>query len=176
MTGTVLHVSTSRGGIPKRALLTAALTAAGVAGDAWRYPFHGGPKKAILLVTSEGIEELVAQGFPLYAGALGENITTRGLDRRTMYLGQRFRVGDVAIEVTRMRTPCATLDVYGRGIQAAIYDARVQAGDSASPVWGLSGFYASVIEPGTVSPGDAVALITPPSNAVTDPGRSVLPL
>jgi len=177
VTGTVLQVSTSRGGIPKRALLSAELTAAGIVGDAWRYPFHGGPKKAILLVTSEGIEELVAQGFKLFAGALGENLTTRGLDRRTMYFGQRFRVGHATIELTLMRTPCATLDVYGGGIQAAMYDALVQAGDPASPVWGLSGFYASVIEPGTVSPGNEVALITPPSRvADVDTIGSAAPL
>jgi MOSC domain-containing protein YiiM len=65
-------------------------------------------------------------------------------------------VGDAAIELTRVRQPCATLHVYGSGIQAAIYDARVQAGDSASPRWGLSGFYASVVQPGLVRPGDTI--------------------
>ena len=58
-----------------------------------------------------------------------------------------------------MRLPCDTLSVYGAGIQAALYDARAQAGDSSTPVWGLSGFYASVIEPGFVRPGDPIALL-----------------
>ena len=57
-----------------------------------------------------------------------------------------------------MRAPCATLDVYGSGIQAAMYDARVQAGDPESPRWGLSGFYASVVQPGIVRAGDSIAL------------------
>jgi MOSC domain-containing protein YiiM len=48
--------------------------------------------------------------------------------------------------------------VYGSGIQAAMFDAAVQAGDPASPRWGLSGFYASVVQPGTVRPGDAITL------------------
>ena len=65
-------------------------------------------------------------------------------------------MGDAEIELTQIRTPCATLDVYGSGIQAAIYDARVQAGDPESPRWGLSGFYASVVQPGTVRAGDAI--------------------
>jgi MOSC domain-containing protein YiiM len=55
--------------------------------------------------------------------------------------------------------PCSTLDVYGSGVQAAIYDARVQAGDPGSPRWGLSGFYASVVQPGTVRAGDPIALL-----------------
>ena len=159
MTGLVLQVNVSKGGIPKIAIPSAELTRIGLAGDAWRYPFHGGPRQAMLLITVEGIEELVAQGFPLFRGALGENLTTRGLDRRQLRLGQRLRVGEAEIELTQMRTPCATLNVYGTGIQAAMYDARVQAGDSGSPRWGLSGFYASVVRPGAIRGGDTITLV-----------------
>jgi MOSC domain-containing protein YiiM len=158
--GAVVQVSVSRGGIPKLAIPLAELTERGVAGDAWRYPFHGGRRKAILLVTIEGIDELISQGFPLFPGALGENLTTRGLGRRELRLGQRFRVGEAEIELTQIRTPCATLDVYGSGLQAASYDARVQAGDPGSPRWGLGGFYATVVQPGTVCAGDTIALST----------------
>lgn len=156
MTGTLAQVSVSQGGIPKFAIPSAVLTEIGIAGDAWRYPFHGGRRKAILLVTVEGIDELIAQGFPLFPGALGENLTTRGLERRALCIGQRLQVGAAQIELTQIRTPCATLDVYGPGIQAAMYDAQVQAGDSDAPRWGLSGFYASVVQPGTVSHLDAI--------------------
>lgn len=159
MSGTVVQLNVSQGGIPKLAIPSAALTEAGLAGDSWRYPFHGGPRKAILLVTSEGIDELIAHGFPLFPGALGENLTTRGLDRRHLRTGQRFQVGEAEIELTQMRLPCATLDVYGSGIQAAMYDARVQAGDHGSQRWGLSGVYASVVQPGAVRAGDAIALL-----------------
>ena len=158
MTGTVLQVNVSRGGIPKRAVPLGELTAAGVIGDAWRYPFHGGARKAILVVTIEGIDDLVSQGFPLFAGALGENLTTRGLGRHALRPGQRLQVGDAAIELTTIRTPCTTLDVYGSCIQAAMYDARVLKGDPESPFWGLSGFYASVVLPGIVRPGDSIIL------------------
>ena len=159
MTGTVLQVNVSQGGIPKRAIPFGELTPAGITGDAWRYPFHGGPKQAVLLITLEGIEELVAQGFPLSPGALGENLTTRGLDRRALRFGQRLQVGDAIIELTKMRQPCATLNPYGSGIQAAMYDARVAKSDPGSPLWGLSGFYASVVQPGTVRTGDAVYVV-----------------
>ena len=161
MTGIVQQVSVSQGGIPKLAIPAGELTQAGVAGDAWRFPFHGGRRKAILLITSEGIDELIAQGFALYPGALGENLTTRGVSRRELRLGQRLRVGGATIELTQVRTPCATLDVYGSGIQARMYDALAQAGNPQSPRWGLSGFYASVVEPGTVRPGDGVSLTQP---------------
>jgi MOSC domain-containing protein YiiM len=159
MTGTVVQVSVSAGGVPKLAIRAAQLTDTGIVGDTWRHPFHGGPRQAILMMTAEGIDELVARGFPVFPGALGENITTRGLDRRALRIGQRLRVGEADIALTRVRLPCATLDAYGRGIQAAIYDARVQAGDSTSDRWGASGFYASVIRGGAVRPGDTIALV-----------------
>jgi MOSC domain-containing protein YiiM len=157
VTGTVVQVSVSKGGIPKRAIPLAEVTETGIAGDAWRYSFHGGRRKALLLITIEGIDELVSEGFALFPGALGENLTTRGLDRRELRLGQRLRVGDAAIQLTQIRLPCGTLDVYGSAIQARIYDARVQACDPQSPRWGLSGFYASVIQPGVVRPADTIA-------------------
>jgi MOSC domain-containing protein YiiM len=159
VTGAVVQVSVSQGGIPKLAIRSAELTEFGSAGDAWRHPFHGGRRKAILLITIEGIDELISQGFPLFAGALGENLATRGLDRRMLRIGQRFRVGGAEIELTQIRTPCATLDVYGFGMQAAIYDARVQDGDPGSERWGLSGVYASVVQPGAVRAGDTIALL-----------------
>ena len=159
MTGTVVQVNVSRGGIPKLPIPSGEMTETGIAGDAWRFPFHGGRRKAILLITIEGIEELIARGFALYPGALGENVTTRGIDRRALRVGQRFQTGEATIELTQIRTPCATLDVYGPGIQASMYDARAQAGDAESPRWGLSGFYASVIRPGIVKRGDAISLL-----------------
>ncbi len=131
-------------------------TETGIERDAWRYPCHGGPRKAVLLITAEGIDEVTAMGFPLYPGALGENVTSRGVDRHALRLGQRLRIGAAEIELVSMRVPCTTLNVYGSGIQAALYDAAVAACDPESPRWGLSGFYAAVIRPGVVKPGDAI--------------------
>ena len=161
MNGTVVQISVSQGGIPKLAIPSAELTDQGIAGDSWRYPFHGGRRKAILLVTMEGIDELVSQGFPLFPGALGENLTTAGLDRRELRIGQRLVVGDAEIELVQLRTPCGTLDVYGAAIQASMFDAQAQARDPASPRWGLSGFYASVVRPGTIRAADRIALVEP---------------
>jgi MOSC domain-containing protein YiiM len=113
----------------------------------------------MLLITSEGIDELRAAGFPLYYGALGENITTRGLDRRAMRIGQRWRIGRIVIELTKVRVPCAAIQVYGAGIGNAIYDQEVKAGDPSSPRWGLSGFYASVVKAGPIGVGDTIVLL-----------------
>ena len=111
------------------------------------------------MITSEGIEELIAQGYPLFHGALGENLTIDGLDRRQMRVGQRYRVGEIFLELTKLRGPCTTLDVYGPAIKQAIYDPQVKAGDPSTPRWGLSGFYARVLKAGTIRPRDIIALV-----------------
>ena len=161
MTGSIVQVSASAGGVPNHPIECGHVTLRGIAGDGWRHPqFHGIPKRAILLITSEGLDEIQAIGFPVYPGALGENLTTRGLDRRALRIGQRLRCGTAAIQLTELRFPCDTISVFGKGIQTAIYDARVMKGDPLSEVWGLSGFYASVIEPGVLLPGDPIALLT----------------
>jgi MOSC domain-containing protein YiiM len=160
VSGSVLQINVSSGGVPKRPLLFGEITTQGVAGDRHAHPdIHGGPLQAVLLITSEGIEELKAAGFPLYPGALGENITTSGLDRRTVRLGQRYRLGPVIIEITKMRQPCDQLSPYGTGIQKFVFDTDVKAGNTESPRWGLAGFYAAVIQPGTLRPGDPITLL-----------------
>ena len=157
---TILQINISRGGLPKRSIPEAEVTTRGITGDVQIHTqFHGGPTRALLLITSEGIDELIAQGYSLFYGAMGENLTTRGLDRRELRTGQRYRAGGVIFELTAMRGPCSALDPYGPGIQKAVYDAQVKAGDASSPRWALSGFYASVLVAGTIRPGDAIQLL-----------------
>ena len=161
MTGTITQISISRGGIPKRAVREAVVNPLGIDGDAHAHPeIHGGTQKALLLMTAETIDELATRGYAVYYGAMGENLTTRGLDRRLLRTGQRYRVGSALIELTKVRAPCSTQDVYGPAIKAEIYDAQVKAGDIASPRWGMSGFYAAVVEPGIITLGDLIELVS----------------
>ena len=157
--GSVLQISVSKGGVPKRAIPEGVVNELGLEGDEHANPqVHGGPKQALLFITVEGIEELKQAGFPLFPGALGENITTIGLDRRAWRIGQRWRVGpEVVVEFTKIRVPCNTLNRYGAGrIQKAVYDDLIKEGDSSSAHWGLSGAYARVIHGGALHPGDSI--------------------
>jgi len=159
MTGSIIQINISPGGIPKRSISEATVTAEGIRGDSWAHPdIHGGPNQALLLITAEGIDELVAQGFALFPGALGENLTIRGIDRRALRAGQRFRAGQVFLELTKRRAPCATLNVYP-GIQQAIFDPQMKASDPSSPRWGLSGMYARVLRGGVIRAHDPITLV-----------------
>jgi MOSC domain-containing protein YiiM len=132
----------------------------GLESDGHAHPaIHGGPRKAVLLIASETVEALAARGYPVFYGALGENLTTRGIDIHALRIGDRLRAGGALLEITQPRGPCSQLDVYGPSIKGEIYDQRVKRLDATSPRWGMSGLYASVIEPGEVWPGDAIELV-----------------
>ena len=160
MQGCIVQVSTSLGGLPKRAIPGGLITPLGLEGDLHAHPdIHGGPRKAVLLASAEAIDDLTARGYPLFYGALGENLTTRGIDVRQIRIGDRLRAGGALLEITQPREPCSALDVYGASLKTEIYDARVKALDPASPHWGMAGWYAAVIEPGMVRPEDIIAVV-----------------
>jgi MOSC domain-containing protein YiiM len=157
MRGTVVQINASKGGIPKLPVGVATVTERGVAGDDWAHPrFHGGPKQALLLIATEDLDELKDKGYPVYPGALGENLTVTGIDMRDVRFGDRFRVGEVLLQITKLRQPCRTLDSIRKGIQLELYDTTPGA-----PNWGRGGFYARVVEPGTIRPGDIIAKADP---------------
>jgi MOSC domain-containing protein YiiM len=160
MPGTILQVNISPGGLPKRPIAEGLITTLGLEGDAHAHPeFHGGPRKAILLIASEILEELQARGYPLFPGAMGENLTTGGIDIRGLRIGDRLRAGDAELEITAPRTPCRQLDVYGDTLGRETYDKFVKALNPETPRWGMSGFYASVVSPGRVRRGDIIAVV-----------------
>ena len=160
MQGTIVQVNISPGGLPKHAISEGLITPLGIEGDRHRnLMLHGGPNKAILLIAAEIVDELVSRGYPLFYGALGENLTTRGLDFKNLRIGDQLRAGGATLEITLPRFPCANLNPYGETLRGEIYDERVFARDAGSPKWGMSGFYASVVSPGPVGDGDIIAVV-----------------
>jgi MOSC domain-containing protein YiiM len=161
MTASVVQLSISPGGLPKRAITECWIATLGLDGDRHNHPgIHGGPLKAVLLASAEIIDDLAARGYPLFYGALGENITTRGLDVRQLRIGTRIRMGGATLEITQPRGPCSALDIYGENLKYEIYDQQVKQRDPLSPRWGMSGLYASVAEPGPVRTGDPVTVLS----------------
>lgn len=159
--GRVVQINVSRGGVPKLPVAEAVVTPLGLEGDACAHPqIHGGRRQALLVIAREAVDAMAAAGYPVSYGSLGENLTVEGIDHRQWRAGQRYRVGaEVIIELTKPRVPCRALDVYGAGLKKQIYDERVKAGDVASPVWGMSGFYAAVVSGGRIARGAPVVLV-----------------
>ena len=158
--GTIVQVNISFGGLPKRSIPEGLITPLGLEGDRQAHTaIHGGPDKAILLIASEVVDEFVSRGYPVFYGALGENLTTRGISIRDLRIGDQLRAGAALLEIADRRGPCTALHVYGESLKTEIYDAQVKARDPSSPRWGLSGFYARVLRGGIVRPNDPIALV-----------------
>ncbi|MEO8594375.1 MAG: MOSC domain-containing protein [Candidatus Solibacter sp.] len=161
MQGTIVQVNISPGGLPKRPVPEGWISPLGIEGDLHAHPhIHGGPAKAILLISAEVVDTLTARGYPLFYGALGENLTLRGIDIRSLRIGDQLRAGGAVLEIAQPRGPCSALDVYGDSLKAEVYDRLVKQHDHTSPRWGMSGFYASVVQPGGVRAGDPIALLS----------------
>lgn len=150
MRGRVLQVNVSDGGVPKRPVPRARVGRLGIEGDAVRHPgIHGGPDRAVCLYAIERVRGLQAEGHPVEAGSLGENLTLEGVDFADLRPGDRLRVGAHAVlEVVSYTTPCKTIAGSFRDGDSTRVHQKQHAG------W--SRVYARVLVEGDVGPGDAV--------------------
>src|SRR6185437_11264390 len=83
--------------------------------------------RQVHLLHEELFAELREHGFEVTAGAIGENVTTRGLDLLALPTGTRLRLGaDAVVEVTGLRNPCAQLDRLRTGLMKATLDRDAQ--------------------------------------------------
>jgi MOSC domain-containing protein YiiM len=108
---TVVSVNISPGGIPKRPIDVGRVEAPGIVGDGHNHAKHSSPMVAVSFIDIEDLDDLRAEGYAVYPGAMGENVTLRGLDTDALRIGDRLRFsGGVEVEVTKMRKPCYVLD------------------------------------------------------------------
>lgn len=121
---------------------------------------HGGSAQAVYAVAREELDHWARElGRDLHDGVFGENLTTTGLDVDAAVVGERWRVGEVLLEVTGPRIPCATFAAWmGERGWVRRFTER-----------GRTGAYLAVLEPGTVRPGDAVVVQDRPAHGVTVP-------
>lgn len=114
--------------------------------------------RQVHLIHAELHDALRAQGFDIAPGAMGENITTRGLDLLGLPRGTRLRLGTEAeVEITGLRNPCYQLDNYRPGLMQATLERRPDG-----HLIRKAGVMAVVLTGGTVRPGDAIAVTLPP--------------
>ena len=109
---------------------------------------HGGPDKAVYVYSrAHTLYWREVLGRPdLDHGAFGENLSIEALAEHVVHIGDRFRVGDVLVEVTQPREPCWKL---GARLGSPTLPKRFLAS-------GRVGFYLRVLEPGEVAAGDAM--------------------
>jgi MOSC domain-containing protein YiiM len=112
---------------------------------------HGGVDKAVYAYPAEHYSSWrnESPGIDLSWGMFGENLTTEGLFEDSVFIGDRFRIGEAEVIVTQPRMPC-----YKLGL-------RFQRPEMVKRflVSRRTGFYFSVAREGTIGGEDDIQLV-----------------
>lgn len=113
--------------------------------------------RQVHLLQSELFDDVARQGFTVKPGALGENITTAGVDLLSLPRGTLLRLGATAeVEITGLRNPCTQIDGLQQGLMEAVLE--------RSPERGLvrkAGIMSIVITGGEIRAGDSITITLP---------------
>jgi MOSC domain-containing protein YiiM len=119
---------------------------------------HGGPDQAVYLYSledydafAEGLGEVPAPG------SFGENLTVQGLESASVRIGTRLKFGDLELEITAPRIPCATFAAHMNDAGFVKVFRKMRR----------PGLYARVIRAGTVGAGDVCSVQDGPETAPT---------
>jgi MOSC domain-containing protein YiiM len=160
---------------PRRELITL-LEGLGVQGDAHlgatvrhRSRVRKNPSQANLrqvhLIHAELYDELRSAGFDVFPGAMGENVTTRGVELLALPAGTRLHIGsDATVELTGLRNPCTQLDRIQPGLMAATLERDERGG-----LVRKAGVMGIVLSSGDVRPGDRVRIELPGERRALEP-------
>ena len=120
---------------------------------AWRTEKAAGdPDQAVLLLSEETLADLRAEGWPVQAGDIGENLTVAGLPADALRPGVRVRLGEVVLEVSKACDPCTILHTLPYvGLERGPAFLRAMAG--------RRGWFARVLQGGTIRSDAAVEVV-----------------
>ena len=118
---------------------------------------HGGQDKALYAYPQEHYDfwrqalETKESKHSMFSspGALGENLATRGLNEKDVYLGDLWEIGEVTLQVTQPREPCFKFNAVTGDKHAS-----KKMADS-----GFSGWYLAVITPGVLKAGNSIRVV-----------------
>jgi len=114
----------------------------GIIGDAHAGNWH----RQISLLSFESISEVIAQGTMLSPGDFAENITTEGIDLRSVKIGDKLILGKkIELKITQIGKKCHT--------KCEIYK---KLGDCIMP---SDGIFAKVVNSGVIKVGDEIEVI-----------------
>ena len=112
---------------------------------------HGGPAKAVYLYPAEHYDywRKILGRDDLSPGFFGENFTAEGLTEEEVRVGDVFRAGTAAVQVTKPRSPCFKLGARvgtPRFVRTFLESGRL-------------GYYLRVLEEGEAGAGDSLDLL-----------------
>ncbi|MGX5769448.1 MOSC domain-containing protein [Microbacterium trichothecenolyticum] len=113
--------------------------------------------RQVHLIHAELFDDMADRGHAVTPGALGENITTAGIDLLGLSRGTRLELGeDAVIEITGLRNPCTQINGLSEGLMKEL----VHVDDTGATVR-LAGVMSVVLTGGVVRPGDRIRVLPP---------------
>ncbi len=113
--------------------------------------------RQVHLIQAELFDELAIKGFRIAPGALGENITTAGIDLLSLPCDTELMLGEtVVLKLTGLRNPCAQLDAFQPGLMSAVLDRSADG-----KLVRKAGVMSVVLAGGIVRSGDSIAVKLP---------------
>lgn len=141
-------------GLPKKRVSSAMISKRGVEGDYNRFRSQkkeNDPEMAVMILSTDIIEALKSEGWPVNAGDLGENLTLANVDYNIIAPGNKFQIGSVILEISFICDPCTNLNNLP-------YVGKEKSAQFIKTLMKRRGWYARVLQPGEVSVGDSVVI------------------
>jgi MOSC domain-containing protein YiiM len=139
-------------GLPKRGVEAIEVVSEGVVGDFNRYrheELHDDPDSALLIFPEETLAQLAREGWPVKAGDLGENVSSRGIPYPRFRSGAPLSLGTVRADITRPCDPCTNLYLLP-------YVGQDRGPAFLKTMKNRRGWYARVVVAGRIRRGDPI--------------------
>ena len=144
--------SKGKPGLPKIPTHNAQVIRNGVLGDYNNFrdsKKNNDPNMALMILSTDILQDLNDEGWPVKPGDLGENLTLSNMDYSVIAPGQRYKIGGIEIEISFICDPCMTLKHLS-------YIGSEKVKDFIKTLVNRRGWYARVLKPGYISKGDPI--------------------
>lgn len=139
------------GGVPKHRVDTLRVTINGCQGDRQNdLKHHGGPSRAVCLMSMDVMQLLQKDGHPIAGGTTGENLLINGIAWNEFKVGSLVQTEEVTLRITSDAPPCKT-------IKASFLDGKFKS-LSHKVMPQKTRWYAEVLREGVLYQGESIRI------------------
>ena len=140
-------------GLPKIPVNQVWVKKEGLEGDYNRARMKKGndPDKAVMIISTDILDQLNQEGWPVKPGDVGENFTITNIDYKKIAAGQKYLIGEAEIEISFICEPCTNL-------YKLPYVGTQRGPEFMATIMNRRGWYARVLKEGLVSVGNTFLL------------------
>ena len=140
-------------GLPKMPVDQVWVKKEGLEGDYNRARMKKGndPDKAVMIISTDILDQLNQEGWPVKPGDVGENFTITNIDYKKIAAGQKYLIGEAEIEISFICEPCTNL-------YKLPYVGTQRGPEFMATIMNRRGWYARVLKEGLVSVGNTFLL------------------